>query len=50
MKERQEFVYIGVDPIILEGDKVVLGQRAQGAEVEIGKWHIPGALVKVGKP
>ena len=48
MKE-QIYAFIGIDPIVIDDHKVVLAQRGPEAEVEIGKWHIPGALVKTGE-
>ncbi len=50
MGDRQEFAFVGVDPIILTKDnKVVLALRGNDAAVDAGKWHIPGGLVKHGE-
>ncbi len=49
MLKDQQFAFIGVDPIIVHEGKIVLAQRGEGSEVDIDKWHIPGALVKAGE-
>ena len=43
----QPFSFIGVDPLVITPDnKIVLALRGDDAGAELGKWHIPGALVK----
>ncbi len=46
----QIYSFVGVDPIVFTDDrKIILARRGSDAGAEVGKWHIPGALVKVGE-
>ncbi len=49
MLKDQQFAFIGVDPIIVDNGKIVLARRGAEAEVHVGEWHIPGALVLAGE-
>ncbi len=48
--DKQVYSYIGVDPLVLTNDgRMILVLRGADAGAEVGKWHIPGALVRVNE-
>jgi ADP-ribose pyrophosphatase YjhB (NUDIX family) len=50
MLGEQKYVYIGVDPVILDWDrKIILALRSKSLKAEPGKWHLPGGLAVAGE-
>lgn len=49
MTDTEQFAQIGLDPIVVIGNLIVLVQRGPDVEVEPNAWHLPGTRVRVGQ-
>ncbi|MEK7073296.1 MAG: NUDIX domain-containing protein [Patescibacteria group bacterium] len=48
-EQKQQYAYVGVDPIVLFGRLIVLAKRGPDAKTGPGVWHTPGTVVRIGQ-